>query len=303
MSHSQLRAFHAVAIAGSFTAAARQLHVTQPAVTMQVKALEEEHGAELFRRRGRKIERTDLGDALFARTTRLFGLEEEIEEMLRAARGLGGGRLRAGADAPYHVISLLAAFRAKHPDVTVSLSVGNAAEVLSALSEGRTDVAVVAEVPPDVRFHSVPCVRHRVVAIVARSHPWVRRRRIALTDLADQPMILREPESVTRRTFEAALAKVGVVPRVAMEIGSREAVREAVAAGLGIGVVASAELGEDARLAALAIEGAALDNTEYAVCLGSRRDLRLVKAFFELLPKSIADRSAPRRGRGRQRAG
>src|SRR5689334_4838090 len=120
MNYAQLRAFHAVAVTGSFTSAARQLHVSQPAVTMQVKALEEAHGAELFRRRGRRVERTDLGDALLARTARLFGVEEEIEEMLGAAAGLGGGRLRVGADAPYHVMALLAAFRQRWPEVAIS---------------------------------------------------------------------------------------------------------------------------------------------------------------------------------------
>ena len=97
---------------------------------MAVKALEDAYGVELFRRRGRRVERTELGDALLDVTTRLFGMEEAAEELLGGARGLRSGRLRVGADAPYHVMALLAAFHDRHPGVGISLTVGNAEEVL-----------------------------------------------------------------------------------------------------------------------------------------------------------------------------
>lgn len=283
MNQAQLRAFHAVALTGSFTAGAKRLHVSQPAVTMAVKALEETYGVELFRRRGRGVERTELGNELVNLTTRLFGTEEAAEELLGGARGLRTGRLRVGADAPYHVMALLAAFHDKHPGVAISLTVGNAHDVLRELLDGKTEVAVSAEVPADGRLHAVACARYRVVAFVGRGHRWARRKRLSLADLDGQPMVLREPESVTRRTFDAAAEKAGVTPRIVMEIGSREAVREAVAAGLGVGIIASAELGEDARFVALPIEGAALDNTEFAVCLKARKELRMVRAFFDVL--------------------
>ncbi len=289
MNQAQLRAFHAVALAGSFTAAAKRIHVSQPAVTMAVKALEEAYGVELFRRRGRGVERTELGDELLDVTTRLFGMEEAAEELLGGARGLRSGRLRVGADAPYHVMALLAAFHDRHPGVGISLTVGNAEEVLRDLRDGRTEVAVSAEVPADARLHAVECARYEVVAFVRKEHPWGRRKRLSLAELQGQPMVLREPESVTRRTFDAALAKAGVKPRIVMEIGSREAVREAVAAGLGIGIIASAELGKDARFTALPIEDAAMDNKEYAVCLAARRELVMVRAFFDVLGGGVAE--------------
>jgi LysR family transcriptional regulator, low CO2-responsive transcriptional regulator len=294
MNHAQLRAFHAVASTGSFTAAAERLRVSQPAVTMQVKALEEAHGVELFRRRGRRVEQTDLGQALADLTRRLFGIEEEVEELLGAARKLRRGRLRVGADAPYHVIGLLAAFRESYPDLTISLGVGNSSAVLRDVLDGKSDVAVLAEVEPDPRIHAVPCGRHRLIAFVARQSRWGKRKRIRLADLEGEPMILREVGSITRRTLESALAAAGVRPHVVMEIGSREAVREAVAAGLGIGVVSEAELGQDARLTALAIEGAgqALENTEYVVCLSERRKLRLVQAFFDLAAARFSEKPA-----------
>jgi aminoethylphosphonate catabolism LysR family transcriptional regulator len=292
MNHAQLRAFHAVASTGSFTAAAERLRVSQPAVTMQVKALEGAYGVELFQRRGRRVEKTDLGQALADLTRRLFGIEEEAEELLGAARKLRRGRLRVGADAPYHVIGLLAAFRERYPELKISLSVGNSGAVLRDVLDARSDVAVLAEVEPDPRIHAVPCVRHRLIAFVARQSRWGRRKRIRLTELEGEPMILREVGSITRRTLEVALAAAGVRPHIVMEIESREAVREAVAAGLGIGVVSEAELGQDARLSALTIEGATLENTEYVVCLSERRKLRLVQGFFDLAVARFRDKPA-----------
>ena len=287
MNQAHLRAFHEVAKVGSFTAAARRLHVSQPAVTMAVKALEQAYNVELFFRRGRGVVRTELGDELYAVTTTLFGTEEAAEELLAGARGLRRGKLRVGADAPYHVMGVLAAFQEKHPGVGVSLSVGNAPEVVRGLFDGATDVAVSAEVAPDGRLYTVPCARYRIVAFVGRSHPWARRKKVSIQELHVVKMVLREPESVTRRTLDAALTTAGVKPRIVMEIGSREAVREAVAAGLGVGVVASPELGEDARLRAIEIDGAALVNTEYAVSLAARRDVRVVRAFFDVVNRSL----------------
>ena len=287
MNHRQLRAFHAVARAGSFTGGAALLGVSQPAVTMQVKALEEAYGASLFDRRGRRAAPTELGIALMDVTRRLFSLEEEARELLDAARGLRRGRLRIGADAPVHVMALMARFRRRYPEVHVSLSIGNSKEVLHRLFDLQSDLAVLAEVPRDPRLHAMAAARHRLVAFVPKRHPWARRRGIRLAELDRQPMVLREPGSSTRRSFEAAIAKAGVAPRVVMEIESREAVREAVAAGLGIGVVAEAEFGSDQRLHALPLTDAVLETTEYLVCLEERRKLRLVDAVLKLAAETI----------------
>ncbi len=293
MNHGQLRAFHAVARAGSFTGAAALLGVSQPAVTIQVKALEEAHGASLFDRRGRRVAPTELGRALMEVTRRLFSLEEEARELLDAARELAHGHLRVGADAPMHVIALLARFRRRYPGVRVSLSLGNSKAVLRGLFDLRSDVAVLAEVPADPRLHAVAAARHRLVAFVPKGHPWARRKGIRLAELDGQPMVLREPGSSTRRSFEAAAAEAGIAPQVAMEIESREAVREAVAAGLGVGVVAEAEFGNDQRLRPLPFTDAVLENTEYLVCLEDRRQLRLVQAVLALAAGTMAGDAVP----------
>jgi len=280
MARSSLRAFHAVASEGSFTRAARSLGVTQPTLSAQVKALEQDYGVALFDRRGRGIVATTLGERLLEITRRMFLLEEEARELLAQARDLTTGHLRVGADGPYHVVSFLAGFAERYPAIHISLSIGNSEEILDSLVHYQADVAVVADIAADPRLERMLCAEHRLVAFVPRQHAWARRRGVRIGDFEDQPMILRERGSRTRQLFELAVAKAKVRPRVVMEIESREAVREAVAAGLGIGVVSEAEFGHDGRLVAVPMTDAELGTREYLVCLKERRRLRIVSAFL-----------------------
>ena len=283
MNSAQLRAFHAVATAGGYTRASRARHVTQPTLSGQVKALEESYGVKLFERRGRGVELTGLGRGLLEVTRRLYALEAEAEQLLSAARSLSGGQLRVGADAPYHVIPLLAAFNRRHPGIQLSLSFGNSERVLQDLFERRSEVAVLADLKPDRRLYALPFRQDRLVVFVARGHAWTGRRSIRVAELTGQRLILREPGSTTRAIFERAMAAAAVVPGEVLEIGSREAVREAVAAGLGIGAVFESEFSRDPRLHALAVRDADLEAMEYVACLEERRPVRVVRAFFELL--------------------
>ena len=280
MTYANLRAFHAVASHGSFTRAAESLGVTQPTLSAQVKALEETYGVALLDRRGRGVAATGLGAQLLEITRRLLLLEAEANELLSRARDLTAGQLRVAAGGPYYAVPLLAAFRARYPGVHISLSIGNSEEVLDALLHDRADVAVMSDLEPDPRLEAMPYAEHRLVVFVPRGHPWARARGIRLRDLAGQPMVLRESGSMTRRLFEQAIARAKVTPRVVMEIESREAVSEAVAAGLGIGVVSEAEFGHDERLAAVPVTDFAMLTREYVVCLKERRRLRIVSAFL-----------------------
>lgn len=287
INHAQLRAFHAVAGAGGFTRAAAALGVTQPTLSGQVAALEEAYGVRLFERRGRGIELTDLGRGLFDITRRLFGQEAEAEQLLAAARGLMSGLLRVGADAPYHVIPLLATFHRRHPGIRLSLSFGNSERVLQELLDRRSDVAVLPDIRADARLHALPFRSDRLVVFVARDHAWAARRSLRLAEIDGQRLVLREPGSMTRAVFERAMAEAGIEPGEVLEIGSREAVREAVAAGLGIGVVFESEFGHDPRLHRLELRDAKLQAVEYAACLQERRPVRVVRAFFDLLQEVV----------------
>ncbi len=287
INHAQLRAFHAVAGEGSFTRAAAALGVTQPTLSGQVAALEASYGVRLFERRGRGIELSDLGRGLFDMTRRLFAQEAEAEQLLSSARGLMSGLLRVGADAPYHVVPLLATFHRRHPGIRLSMTFGNSEHVLQELLARRSDIAVLPDIQGDARIHAVPFRTDRLVVFVTRGHVWAARRSLRLAELDGQRLVLRESGSTTRALFERALTKAGLKPGEVLEIGSREAVREAVAAGLGIGVVFESEFGRDPRLHRLQLRDAKVQALECAACLKERRTVRVVRAFFDLLQEMV----------------
>jgi aminoethylphosphonate catabolism LysR family transcriptional regulator len=282
MNYAQLRAFHAVTREGSFTRAARALRVTQPTLSAQVKTLEEAYGVRLLDRRGQGVVPTELGRSLFELTARLFAIEEDAAALLADTRALARGHIKVGADGPYHAVPIMAAFKRRYDGIRITLNIGNSDEVLQGLLDYRTDVAVLAKVPDDLRLFVIPFRDDRIVVFVPRGHRWARRRRLRIADLEGCDLVLREAGSVTREVFWGALAVAGIRPRSVMEIESREAVHEAVAAGLGIGAVFETELGADPRLVAVPVHDAALDVREYVVCLRDWRRLRIVRAFLEV---------------------
>ena len=286
MNYLHLRAFHAVATHGSFTRAAAALNVTQPTISDQIKALEGRYEVKLFERHSRRVELTELGRALHDVTRRQFKLEADAEQLLLTAKGLTHGRLRVAAGAPHLVVPLLGSFKRRHPGIQLSLQFGNSEVVLRSLFDRHCDVIMLPDIGDDSRLHALPFRRDRLIAFVEAGHPWSTRRSITLADLNGEALVLREQGSRTRAVFEAAMARTGTVMGETLEIGSREGVREAVAAGLGIGIVSEGELGVDPRLHAVAIREAGLEVTEYAACLAERRSVRVVAAFFDLLEET-----------------
>jgi aminoethylphosphonate catabolism LysR family transcriptional regulator len=277
---TQLRSFYAVARAGGFTGAARLLHISQPTVTTQVRFLEETYAIELFYRRGHTVSLTPLGAQLFAIAQEVFALENDAVHLLEDAGELRSGHLRVGAVGPFHVTEMLARFNRSFPGIDVSVRVGNSEAVLEALSNYQTDVAVLAQFTDDARFHSVPYSRHPIVVFVHRSHRFARRKSIRLADLEGEGMIMREEGSTTRKALDDALKKAGVTPRVVMEIGSREAIREAVIMGVGIGAVSEIEYVPDRQIRMVRVRDAQMYTHAHVVCLEERRGARLVKAFL-----------------------
>ncbi|MFT3764701.1 MAG: LysR substrate-binding domain-containing protein [Minicystis sp.] len=293
---AQLRAFDAVAGRRSFTAAAEALGVSQPAVSLQVRTLEAAHGVELLARGHRSVAPTALGESLLAITQRIFALEAQAAELLGAASELLRGHLHVGADAPFVMVPRLAEFHARYPQVKLSLALGNSHDVLRDLLEGRTDVAALGDRADDPRLFAIPAALSRQVVIVSRAHPWAKKSGVRLADLHDAPMLVREEGSSTRRALAATLDRAGVRPAVVMEVGSREALQEAVAAGLGVAAIIDAERGHDERIVALPITDAVIEHVEYVACLQDRRGLRAIAAFLELVPR------LPPAGRARGKA-
>jgi LysR family transcriptional regulator, low CO2-responsive transcriptional regulator len=287
MNYSQLRSFHAVAREGSATAASRVLGISQPTITTQIKELELEFGIELFQRRGRGLELTLLGEELLLKTQLFFSAEDTISELLGSAGKLKHGNLRIGAVGPFHVMRMISGFQKLHPAIQVSVDLGNSREVLQRLREYRTDVAVLSQIDRDPEMLTVPYTQQRLVVFVGKNHPWNKRKEIHIEELEGRDMVMREQGSMTRRAFEKALETAGVTPNIVLEIGSREAVWEAVAEGLGIGVVSEASLQPDKRIAALTITNPEIYTYTHVVCLKERGNSRLVKAFLDVIRDQV----------------
>ncbi len=282
MNLTQLRAFHLVARAGSFSLAARTGSVSQPTLSAQVKALEASYGVGLFDRKGRGVRLTPVGQSLFAVTGRLFAAEEEAQALLAGSRALTRGHLRVSADSAYHVMPILKELKRRHDGLTFSLKIDNSEAVLDQLIDHGADIAVMAKMTSDPRLFSMRLRDDSLVLFVPRTHAWGRRRRVRLEDVAGRDLVVRERGSITREVFEARLATAGLRPGALVEVQTREAVREAVAAGFGIGVVFESEFGNDPRFHMVRVADAHLAVGEYVVCLEERKRLALIRAFLDV---------------------
>ena len=283
MSYAQLKAFHAVAAAGGFSKAAERLNLTQPAISDHIRKLEEAYGAELFIRGRGGVALSDVARKLYAITERMFEAESEAVALLNRARRLEEGSLTMGADAAGHVLPLIRRFREKNPKVKVKVTAGNSTELLKKLDSFMIDFAVVGERPATSSYTSRLLREDGIVAFVAASHPLAAREEITLADFMRFPIVLREEGSTTRTLLTDEIARRGFSLGDPIEIESREASREAVAAGIGVGIISSAEIVPDPRLKTLRFSDWQPRMSEWLVCLTARLDLQIVRAVLALL--------------------
>ncbi|GJL83143.1 MAG: transcriptional regulator [marine bacterium B5-7] len=282
MKITQLKAFHALAVTGGFTRAAELLHVTQPAVTTQLKSLEHDYGVELIKRNGHELSLSDIGEHLFGITTHLFGLLEAAQEVLDNASELRGGQLRIAADSPFFIMDLLANYKTLYPQMAVTVEMGSASQCQEWLRNNTVDVAVLTVVDLPVDLHAEPFSRLELMLLVRKDHAWADSASIRLRKLKDVSMILREPTSITRDIFVRSMSAVDMTPNVALELHSQVAVREAVAAGLGLAVELDGGFANDPRLRLIRIRDCSISGKEYVACHRNRATLRKIISFFEL---------------------
>jgi DNA-binding transcriptional LysR family regulator len=255
----QLRLFAALAEHKSVTAAAKACHVTQPTVSMQLKDLTNAVGLALYERIDGRIHLTQAGEDLL-RTARAMSDEwATFVQRIDAMKGLTRGRLRVAlvSTAKYVVPRILGRFCARHPDIDIALEVLNREGVIARMRENRDDLYVMSIPPADIALERRPFLPNPLVVIAAASHPLAGRKRLALVRLARERFILREPGSGTRLACDAHFERVGFVPDVRLESGSNEAIKEVVAAGMGIAVVSRHALGSKGPGPGLAILGVA----------------------------------------------
>lgn len=270
---------------GGFSRAASELGVSQPALSDHVRKLEEAYGVQLFVRRSRSVALTDLGRKLYALTERQFEAAAAAIDLLARARRLEEGSLVFGADAAVHILPLLSSFRAAYPRVRLKLITGNSARLIEQLERFDIDFAVVAEVPALPQFTAQLLREDRLAVFVARTHPWAERGQIGFGELAGATLVLREQGSVTRKLLEQELNARHIAPAAVFEVEGRESAREAVAQGLGLGIVSEGEFVHDPRLVLLAFADWNAPMREWLVCLRSRTGLYLISAVLDLARK------------------
>ena len=235
----QLRLFLALADTGSVSGAARALHVTQPTASMQLREITESVGQPLYEVVSRKVYLTDLGRELAATARRIVQEWEAFEQQADGARGLSRGKLRVAvvSTAKYFVPRLVGVFCRKHPGIELSLEVLNRDGVVQRLRDNLDDLYVMSMPPTDIELSDEVFMANPLVVIAPSGHPLLRLKSVPLSQLSSERFILRERGSGTRMAAEQHFRKARFRPDIRLELGSNEAIKEAVAGGLGLGVV------------------------------------------------------------------
>lgn len=287
MRYSQLRAFHQVAISGGFSAAADALNQTQPSLSDQVRKLETAHDVLLFHRDGRRIRLTEAGDGLLRLTRQFFDAEDNIRDYLDESRAAVRGNLRVIADSARHITPVIGRFRVAHPNVFISIRSGNSEDVLRSLRNFEAEVGVLGNLVKAADLDIFDLGETPIMAIAARGLLPHGTEALGIEDLPRWPLIFREAGSRTRGNLLDEAGRRGVQLKPVIEVEGREALREVVASGAGLGFVSAAEIGHDPRLVSVPIRDLTVGMTESIVSLTMRRDVPVIRAF----QKTLADQA------------
>ncbi len=299
MTLHQLRIFVTVARQRGFTRAAEELHLTQPAVSVQVRELERHLGATLFDRAGRAIRLTEAGAELLSYAERIGALADEARLAMEEFEGLKRGNVAlasvstAGA---YVLPPLLGAFRERNPGIRIRLEVANRATCQERLLRSEVDIVVMGRPPEQIPHEAAPFLADELVIIAAPSHALARAKAIPGDRLAKEPFVFRERGSGTRMNAEEFLRQRGISASVGLELGDNSAVKEAVAAGLGVALLSRHAIRMElalGRLTVLDVQGLPLRRQWYVVHREHQRLSRAVFAFKAFLLASAESLLGP----------
>ncbi len=290
MNLTHVLAFHRVAVAGSFTLAARLSGVSQPTLSAQVRSMERAAGVPLFERIGRRIELTPHGEELFEATTRLSSAMDDVGAVLRNQKVGLQGHLRISADSAIHVIPILAELKRQTSTFSFSLKTENSAKVIDHVLNDEVDVGVMAKSVSDHRLYSSRIRVDELVLVTGVQDPLARKKRVKLKDLEGRDLIVRERGSITREVTQARISASGIAMGQIIEVATREAINEAIAAGLGVGIVFASEAVNDPRLRSVKLASVDVSVSEFVICRHERRHVSLINRFLETaLRVSIAN--------------
>lgn len=257
MSDRRLQVFHTVAKLLSFTKAADTLHMTQPAVTFQIRQLEEQFETRLFDRAHNRVTLTDAGKRAFEYAENIFEQYAEMENAIREITGDISGSLVIGASttvAEYMLPALLGDFKQQNPDVKMRLQVNNTDGIVSMVESNAIDLGVVEGPVNNKHLQVEVCRKDQLVAIVAPNHPLASRKKVSLADVMKHPFICREVGSGTREVISEKLKTAGLERQSvsnALELGSPEAIKGAVEAGMGVSILSSVSVNKEVELGTL----------------------------------------------------
>ena len=298
----QMRLFEAVARHRSYTRAAEELHLTQPAVHIQVKRLEENMGLPLIESLGKKLMLTRAGEEVYAATIAVMTRLEALNVTLTDMKGKVAGPLRIGAvtSAEYFMPYFLGQFLREYPEVEPLLEVANREQVIKRLATNDDDFVVMGQVPESLGLSVNPFMDNILIPIAHPEHPLAGRRAVPLQALAAERFLMREPGSGTRSATERRFAEHGLRAQIYMELGSTEAIKQAVMAGLGVSVQSTSSVTlelETGRIAALDVVGFPLQRMWHAVHLHGRHLSLTAARFLEFLVREGAARGLASVGR------
>ncbi len=294
VSTAQLRVFIAVATQRNFTRAAENLYMAQPSVSAVIAKLEQTLGQVLFEQIGKKVCLTEAGEILLDYAKRILDLSEETDEALKEFEEPGAGRLLLGASNTigiYLLPAAIARFKQSYPKVSVFIGIGNTNEIEVGLLSNRLDFGLVAGCPEHQDLRPSHFLRDKLVLIVPAGHPRAREGAIKVADLAQEPFIIRERAATTRSTVERELKRLGVAPKVTMEVANNEAVKQAVAAGIGVSIVSELTIAPELALGSIAkleIEGATFERDFYLVVHKDKHCSPTVREFLNHLRAAVA---------------
>lgn len=302
----QLKFFEAVARLQSVTRAAAELHVTQPAVSMQLRELEDQVGIALFDRQKRKLQLTEAGRELLHHAQRADGLVHDISASMNGLRGLERGVLRVAvvSTANYFLSGVLARYTREYPGVRISLSVANRDSVLAALAENAAELAITGQPPEGSEIAAQHFLDNPLVVIAWPEHPLAAAKSIPLERLRSEVLVVREQGSGTRAAMERHFARHGVEFNTGCELASNEAVKQAVQAGIGLGVVSAQTLELELlarRLVVLPVAGFPIMRRWYVVQRSERRLSPAAAALRTMLLNTVAPQRARAAGTRRVR--
>ncbi len=298
LSLRQLRILETVARHGSYTRAAEELHLTQPAVSMQIRQLEEQIGLPLFERLGKQMVVTEAGGEILYYSRAINQALREMREVIEGLKGLSRGRLHlaVASTVNYFAPRLLAVFQQRYPGIQLRLEVTNRESLVQLLEANAVDLVLMGVPPKDVEVEAEPFMENPLVVIAPPEHPLAGARQIPLWRLAEEVFVMREEGSGTRQAMERFFRERGIQLKQGMQMTRNEAVKQAVRSGLGLSVVSlhtiELEL-ETGRLVVLDVEGFPDRRQWYLVYRRGKRLSPAARAFREFVLNEAAALAQP----------